>query len=118
MTIPGFTAESSVYKMNVYYQTAGVLNRAGGIRDEVRLANGTSTGPIVFHSACDLALQRCYQSAQGSGYDPSGWCDWWKANCRPVIPNPGGGDSGSSCGPGCWDNGWGTCICHTGPKVR
>lgn len=56
MTMPGFKADASIYKMRGYYAT-NVPNRSGRISDAVKLAQGNDCN-------CDrlsgCARKRCY----------------------------------------------------------
>jgi hypothetical protein len=46
MTIPGFTAETSLYKMSVHYRSIGTSGEAVGVRPQyIPLAHTTVCGP-------------------------------------------------------------------------
>lgn len=111
MTLPGFKAETSLYKTGGRYRSARASVQAYGLALQQLNVNPR---PITVVS-CDLAQALCIQSAQGSGYDPSGWCDWYEANCITAGPQVGGG-GGGSCAPGCWQNYMGGCVCPPGGK--
>ena len=110
MGLPGFGAEAALYASKHHYAGRGAAFAGANVLPQLY------TGPIHFVT-CDVAAQWCYQAAQGSGYDPSGWCAYWVANCRPPAPPPGG-DSGSGCAAGCWQDDLGNCVCRGGGKVR
>jgi hypothetical protein len=110
MHLPGFTAEAVFYASHCHY--AGKESIFTGAR---LIPQQLNIGPIQQAPVnCDLARWACIQSAQGTGYDPSGWCDWYKANC--ITTGPGYGGGGDACPDGCWQNTWGGCVCSQGPK--
>jgi hypothetical protein len=66
MTIPGFTAEASVYRIKAHYRTNSVVGQVSAIGEGVRLA--------VRHSN-----PNCFS-------DCTAWCDpAWTANCSAAC---------------------------------
>jgi len=69
MTLPGFNAESSVYKPKGRYYTASIPNGASGIGSGVRLALGP----------CRPERPGCFQNCMSQCEDDPYYCD---VNCH------------------------------------
>ena len=105
MRMPGFNAETSLYRTSVDYRLMGALIQADGVRFQ-RLHF-----PLEIVS-CDQAWAWCLQY----GWDPSGWCSWYVENCgNPPTEGP----QGPQCPRGCVPDfrGQGGCICGGGDPV-
>jgi hypothetical protein len=91
MRLPQFTAGAGLYVSKCNYTGKELSTLGGGnLRPQI-------TPPSV-HTfvTCDLAQALCILNSHGSGFDPSGWCAWYEANCLagPSSPPGGGGDDG------------------------
>jgi len=107
MTMPGFSAETSLYKTSIHKGLLSGSARAdGSVIQQLNVVWRT----LPVYTACELAQSQCIQNnAMGSGSDPGGWCAWYQANCV-TAPPPTPGVPPSGCPAGCTPSIFG-CIC-------
>lgn len=86
MCLPAFTAESALNASRYRYSGKHNAFAKSGVLPQLTL--------------CDFAQAQCIKNAHGTGFDPSGWCDWYHANCITAGPPPIGGVGVSDGGGG------------------
>jgi hypothetical protein len=94
MRAPAFTAEAALYDSKYHY--AGKGGTLGGAKLSPQIIVQPRPFPFI---TCDVAQALCIQNAHGTGFDPSGWCDWYHANCITGGPPNGGGGSADGGSP-------------------
>ncbi len=102
MRLPGFTAGAALYVSDCPYYVHTADSFAGGAR--LLPQNGSYPPGTVYEDPCVRAYNICLYYGALNQYDPTGWCDWWHANCLPPAPpftgGGGGGDGGGGSGGG------------------
>ena len=119
MHLPGYTAAASLYDSNNYYVARGNTRTSAEMLSRITAAQNVLPTPP---GLCGYAQDQCIQNAQGSGYDPSGWCNIYNACIVAGYTPPG--TSGGGC-PACIDNiergcccdESGNCCCKNKPVV-
>lgn len=92
MRLPGYTAAEALYHSKYHYIGRG--NALVGTDMLPRITAAQSQW-VPLSVECVIAQSLCIYNAQGTGYDPSGWCDWYYQNCLWAGPgSPGGGGGG------------------------
>jgi hypothetical protein len=108
MRLPGYTAAAALYDSKYHYVARGDARPGSAMLSRITTAQSIWIDPT---SQCQTAQSLCIENSQGSGYDPSGWCDFYERYCIVAPPPPSGpGGSGGFC-PACIDHIVNGCCC-------
>ena len=111
MALPGFNAETSLYKTSLHYRLMGASVHADGVRFQQFLVprrlpvfiplprNLGVCDPNGWYS-CDDAWNTCQIYGGEAGGDPSKCCAWWDAHCAPMNSGIPVGNGDGSPPPG------------------
>jgi len=111
MTLPGFSAETSLYETRAHYRSTRALVQADGVMLQQLHIPPPSCGPCVW----DDTQRKCVSYCMSCFF---GVCSYYTDTTRCSITScqiPTEGAGGSSCPRGCAPDPGGTGACVCGP---